>query len=129
MKRVIISGYFTVLHGGHIDLIEGARKIGDYLIVVVNNDRQQQLKKGKIILSESDRVRLMNNLKLVDEVILSEDDELTIVRTLEKIAQTYEGDQLVFANGGDRSSVEEVPEARVCQEYGIEMAYGVGGRN
>ena len=47
---LIVSGYFNPLHGGHLDMIEAAAKMGDYLIVVVNNDKQQLLKKGKIIL-------------------------------------------------------------------------------
>lgn len=45
MKRVIVSGYFNPLHGGHLDMIEAAAKLGDYLIVVVNNDVQQVQKK------------------------------------------------------------------------------------
>ena len=35
MKVVIVSGYFNPLHGGHLDMIEAAAKMGDYLIVVV----------------------------------------------------------------------------------------------
>lgn len=126
MKRIIVSGYFTKLSGGHLDLIEEARDMGDYLIVIVNNDKQQQLKKGKIVLSEIDRVRLMNNLKRVDEVVLSQDDELAIVHTLKTVAERYPNDELVFANGGDRDSVDEVPESEVCEHYHIAMVYGVG---
>ena len=58
MKRVIVSGFFNPLHGGHIDLIEAARAMGDYLIVIVNNDIHQMVKKGKIILDENNRARL-----------------------------------------------------------------------
>jgi len=126
MKRVIVSGYFTKLHSGHLDLIEGARSLGDYLIVVVNNDKQQQLKKGKIVLNEVDRVRLMGSLKYVDEVVLSQDVELAITNTLKTIAEHYPDDELVFANGGDRDSADEVPESKVCEDLNIEMAYGVG---
>ena len=59
MKIVIVSGYFNPLHGGHLDMIEAAAAMGDKLIVIVNNDKQQLLKKGKIILDESNRLRLM----------------------------------------------------------------------
>ena len=57
MRVVIVSGYFNPLHGGHIDMIEAAAAMGDKLIVIVNNDKQQLLKKGKIILNESNRLR------------------------------------------------------------------------
>lgn len=50
MKIVIVSGYFNPLHGGHLDMIEAAKGMGDKLVVIVNNDVQQIQKKGKIIL-------------------------------------------------------------------------------
>lgn len=62
MKIIIVSGYFNPLHGGHIDMIEAARAMGDRLVVIVNNDKQQILKKGKIILDEKNRLRLMRAL-------------------------------------------------------------------
>ena len=48
MRVVIVSGYFNPLHGGHIDMIEAAAAMGDKLIVIVNNDKQQLLKKAKL---------------------------------------------------------------------------------
>lgn len=127
MKVVIVSGYFNPLHGGHLDMIESARALGDKLIVIVNNDRQQLLKKGKIILSEVNRLRLMRALKGVDEVMLSMDDDPPVIKTLEMIAKNHPGDELIFANGGDRNSENEIPETDVCRQYGIEMVFGVGG--
>lgn len=132
MKRVIVSGYFNPLHGGHLDLIESAAKMGDYLIVIVNNDKQQVFKKGKVILDENNRVRLMNALKGVDEVVLSIDDymldggEIPQINTLEMLAKKYSDDQLVFANGGDRNSTKAIPETEVCEKYGIEMRFDAG---
>lgn len=126
MKVVIVSGYFNPLHGGHLDMIESAWALGDKLIVIVNNDRQQLLKKGKIILDEVNRLRLMRALKGVDEVVLSMDDDAPVIKTLEWIAKNHPGDELIFANGGDRSSEKEIPEAEICRQYGIEMIFGVG---
>jgi glycerol-3-phosphate cytidylyltransferase/D-beta-D-heptose 7-phosphate kinase/D-beta-D-heptose 1-phosphate adenosyltransferase len=126
MKVVIVSGYFNPLHGGHLDMIESARALGDKLIVIVNNDRQQLLKKGKIILSEVNRLRLMRALKGVDEVVLSMDDDPPVIKTLEMIAKNHPGDELIFANGGDRNSEKEIPEADICRQYGIKMVFGVG---
>jgi cytidyltransferase-like protein len=126
MKVVIVSGYFNPLHGGHIDMVEAARDMGDKLIVIVNNDTQQQLKKGKIILDEKNRLRLMRALKKVDEVVLSIDEDSTQVKTLEMIARQHPGDELIFANGGDRNSENAIPEAEVCRQYNIEMRFDAG---
>lgn len=127
MKIVIVSGYFNPLHGGHLDMIEAAKAMGDKLIVIVNNDDQQILKKGKIILDEKNRLRLMRALRDVDQVVLSVDHEDTSqVKTLEMIAKQHPGDELVFANGGDRNSEQAIPEAAVCHQYGIEMRFDAG---
>ncbi len=126
MKIVIVSGYFNPLHGGHLDMIEAAAKMGDRLVVVVNNDKQQLLKKGKIILDEANRLRVLRSIRGVDQSILSIDDDPTIVKTLELIAGQYPGDELIFANGGDRDSEKEIPEATVCRQYGIEMRFDAG---
>lgn len=127
MKIIIISGFFNPLHAGHLDMIEAAAKMGDHLVVIVNNDMQQMIKKGKIILDEQNRARLLAALRDVDEVFISVDEDPTVIRTLEKIRQKYPDDYLVFANGGDRDSVKVIPEAEVCQANDIELLFGVGG--
>lgn len=127
MKIVIVSGYFNPLHGGHLDMIEAAAELGDKVIVIVNNDVQQMLKKGKIILDEANRLRLLRSLKQVDQTVLAIDEEPTVIKTLDMIAGQYPGDELIFANGGDRSAPEVVPEREVCERHNITMKYGVGG--
>lgn len=129
MKLVIVSGFFNPLHGGHLDMIEAAAKLGDRLLVVVNNDVQQMMKKDQIILPQQNRYRLMTALRGVDEVMLAVDEDPTVIETLHIIAKTHPYDELVFANGGDRDSDKVTPEADVCREHNIEMVYGVGGTN
>jgi len=131
MKTVIISGFFNPLHGGHLDMIEAAALMGDKLIVIVNNDVQQVIKKGKVILSEHNRLRLIGALKGVDEVVLAVDQDSPVTKTLETIAKKYPNDELIFGNGGDRSSTNTIPtpEAGVCEKYDIEMVFGVGGED
>jgi len=128
MKRVIVSGFFNPLHGGHLDMIEAAKKMGDWLIVVVNNDVQQMIKKDKIILSEDNRARLIGALRDVDEVIIAIDQDPPVTKTLEMIANKYPNDELIFANGGDRSDADRLPgpEGDLCVERGIKMVFGVG---
>lgn len=129
MKIVILSGFFNPLHGGHLDMIEEASVIGDKLIIIVNNDVQQNIKKGKIILDERNRLRLISALKHVDDAVLAIDQEPPVAETLRIIAIEHPNDELIFANGGDRSSPKVVPgpENDVCKEFGIKMVWGIGG--
>lgn len=127
MKIVIESGFFNPLHGGHLDMIEAGAKLGDKLIVIVNNDAQQVLKKGKVILTAENRARLIGALRDVDEVLIAIDDDPTVIKSLEVVAQKYPDHELVFANGGDRDSEKAIPEGDVCRQYDIEMIFGVGG--
>lgn len=121
-----MSGYFNPLHGGHLDMIEAARSYGDWTIVIVNNDHQQLLKKGKIILDEMNRLRLLSALRAVDEAMLAVDTTPTVIKTLREIAIKYPDDVLIFANGGDRDGQRVVPESDICKELGIKMLFGVG---
>ncbi|RLI66684.1 MAG: hypothetical protein DRO67_00740 [Candidatus Asgardarchaeum californiense] len=130
MDFVIISGYFNPIHKGHIDYIKAAKDFGDSLIVIVNNDVQQEIKKGKIILPETDRMEIVKSLKYVDECVLAIDQDNTVIKTLEMLADRIksEGDYCIrFANGGDRHLEGVVPESVLSEKYNIEFVYGVGG--
>ncbi len=119
MKTVAISGYFDPIHVGHLEYITEARKLGDKLIVIVNNNHQCVLKKGKPFMDEKDRVIITSSLKDVDEVFLSVDHDKTVCKSLEKIKPT------IFANGGDRKNYE-IPESVICNKYNIEIIDGLG---
>ncbi len=128
-RRVVtvVSGYFNPLHIGHLRLLDSAREAGDIVVVIVNNDEQQILKKGRVIMPEGDRASIVAALRPVDEVVLSIDTDTTVRKTLETIAMRYRDDRIVFANGGDRSDSSVVPEAEICDRYSIEMVFDLGG--
>jgi cytidyltransferase-like protein len=126
MKIVIVSGFFNPLHGGHLDMIEAAEAMGDRLVVIVNNDIQQVMKKDKIILNEQNRARVLDALKYTHEVLIAVDDNPSVTKTIELIAQKYPNDEIIFANGGDRDSEKVIPEAAVCKKYNIQMVFGAG---
>lgn len=128
MKIAIVSGYFNPLHGGHLDMIEATRPLGDHLIVIVNNDVQQIQKKGKIILDQDNRMRLMKALRDVDEVVLSIDQGPPQNETLAMLADKYPNDELIFVNDGDRNSVAAIPETAVCEARHIKMLFNVSGK-
>jgi D-beta-D-heptose 7-phosphate kinase/D-beta-D-heptose 1-phosphate adenosyltransferase len=123
---VAVSGYFNPLHVGHLEMIKKAKKLGDKLVVIVNNDKQVKLKGRVPFMSETDRLAIVEALGDVDEVVLSLDDyrlsngEIPIIKTLAKIKPN------IFANGGDRHSIVNVPEYEVCKKYNIKMVDGLG---
>ena len=55
MKVVVISGYFNPIHTGHLDYIKAASKLGDKLVVIVNNDEQVKLKGSVPFQDEEER--------------------------------------------------------------------------
>jgi cytidyltransferase-like protein len=115
------------LHGGHLDMIEAGAKMGDRLVVIVNNDKQQLIKKGKVILDEDNRARLLGALRAIDEVIIAADNDSTVVESLKLIRSKYPDDELVFGNGGDRIDEKVTPESQTCKDLNIQMVFGVGG--
>ena len=131
-RASIVSGYFNPLHQGHLDMIEAARERSGYLIVIVNNDKQQLLKKGRVIQGEDVRARIVGALRAVDDVLIAVDDGPGIEHSLDAVRAAYPDTELEFCNGGDRSpEADSVPaaEAESAQRNKISMHYGVGGTN
>ena len=124
---IIVSGYFSPLHAGHLDMFEDAARRGDTLIVIVNNNLQQEMKKGRVIMDEADRLRIVKALRIVDRAFVAIDEDRTVCRSLEKVAREFRDHHLIFANGGDRTNGEVVPETEVCDANGIEMVFDMGG--
>ncbi len=117
---VAVSGYFNPLHVGHLEMIERAAKLGDKLVAIVNNDFQVKLKGSVPFMSQVDRMKIVSAIKGVDKVFLSIDKDKTVRRSLAKVRPD------IFANGGDRHSLNDVPEYPICQKLGIEMVDGLG---
>lgn len=118
---VAASGYFNPLHKGHIEYLEKAKSLGDYLIVIVNNDKQRELKGSKEFMNEDERMAIVSALRCVDEVRLCMDLDSSVSKTLAHIKPN------IFAKGGDRYS-SEIPESKICNELGIEIIDGLGNK-
>ena len=74
MKTVMCFGTFDLLHLGHLNYFQQAKKHGDYLMVVIARDKTKRMQKKKIIFSEDERFELVKGLKVVDEAILGYPD-------------------------------------------------------
>ena len=131
MRVVVISGYFNPLHTGHLDYIKGASKLGDKLIVIVNNDEQVELKGSTPFMNEHERMRIVSAIKGVDKAVLSIDTDSSVVQTLRSLYNEYavdwNFDDMTFANGGDRRR-DNSPEETYCTWRKIKTVYGVGGK-
>lgn len=72
-KRVVlVGGCFDILHIGHVTFLEKAKKLGDFLFVMLENDRRVKEIKGKNrpANTQKDRAKILNALSFVDCVIL-----------------------------------------------------------
>jgi D-beta-D-heptose 7-phosphate kinase/D-beta-D-heptose 1-phosphate adenosyltransferase len=75
-RVVFTNGVFDLLHPGHIDVLLGARRRGDALVVGVNADSSVKRLKGpdRPVRSEAERCYVLAALEMVDAVVLFEQD-------------------------------------------------------
>jgi glycerol-3-phosphate cytidylyltransferase/D-beta-D-heptose 7-phosphate kinase/D-beta-D-heptose 1-phosphate adenosyltransferase len=128
-RASVVSGYFNPLHRGHLDLFEAARARSGYLVVIVNNDVQQVLKKGKVIQPEGDRLRIVQSLRMVDDAVLAVEEGPGLDGSLDLVRAAYPDTELEFCNGGDRTDADALPadEVEAARRNHIRLSYGVGG--
>ena len=127
-KLVIVSGYFNPLHKGHLELFHMARDKGHKLFVIVNSDHQRELKGSKEFQSETERLIIIRNLRIVDNSMVSIDKDKTQCATLKYLSDIYSGEyKLAFANGGDQNN-DTIPETQVCIDNEIELIDGLGSK-
>lgn len=124
-KIVCVSGYFDPLHIGHIEYFKRAKALGTELFIIVNNDDQSKLKKGRSFMKCNERMAIIAELKSVDRVIESVDTDRTVCVTLEQLRMEVPNEHFIFANGGDQTN-DTIPERDVCQRCNITLVDGLG---
>lgn len=121
---VAVSGGFDPLHIGHIQLFKAAKKLGDKLVVILNNDNWLIKKKGFVFMPQKERKALLEELKSIDKVILTTHSknpkDMSVCKELKKLRPD------IFANGGDRTK-ENIPEVAICKKINCKMVFNVGG--
>ena len=117
MKRVFRPGVFDLLHIGHINCIQHAAKLGDYLIVGVHDDREVLKQKGKEpIYKLSDRMAMLSQVKNVDMVISYKNTNIS------KLLNYLDID--ILAVGSDYGQLPEQKEViEYCNNNGIIIDY------
>jgi cytidyltransferase-like protein len=74
-KIVLITGGFDPLHSGHIAYFKAAKTLGDWLVVGLNSDKWLVRKKGRPFMPLQERMAIVGNLAVVDEVVVYNDDD------------------------------------------------------
>lgn len=125
MKIVLVTGGFDPIHSGHIEYFKSARELGDMLIVGINSDNWLQRKKGRAFMPWVERNVIVANLDVVDATLAFDDSDGSAVDAIRKVKSLYPNDEIIFANGGDRT-VHNIPE---MSESNVVFKFGVGGEN
>lgn len=127
MKIILVTGGFDPLHSGHIAYFKAARTLGNMLIIGLNSDEWLERKKGRAFMPWNERLCIINNLSMVDEVYTFDDEDGSARHFIQQARAHYPDATLVFANGGDRTK-DNIPEMDV-QDNNIEFVFGVGGED
>ena len=114
-RVVLANGCFDILHVGHVRYFEGARALGDLLVVGVNGDEQVRALKGegRPFVPERERAELIAALRAVDFVTIFHEP------TVEALLRAIRPD--IHAKGTDYT-VETVPERDVVRSLGGRVA-------
>jgi rfaE bifunctional protein nucleotidyltransferase chain/domain len=114
-KIVFANGCFDMLHVGHIRYLQGAKALGDLLVVGINSDSQVAVLKGygRPIMTDTDRAEMVASIGAVDLVTIF--DEPTVENLLIAIRPD------IHAKGTDYTA-ETVPERDVVRSYGGRVA-------
>ena len=111
-----------------MELLQKAKEVGDILIVIVNNDKQRELKGSQFFQDEEERIEIIRALSIVDMAWVSVDEDSTQNKTLKvMVNKFYDSMKLAFANGGDQNN-NTIPEKDVCNQFGIELIDGLGDK-
>jgi D-beta-D-heptose 7-phosphate kinase/D-beta-D-heptose 1-phosphate adenosyltransferase len=120
---VAVSGGFDPVHIGHIRMFKEAKKYGD-VVAILNNDNWLMAKKGFVFMPEQERKEILESIKYIDEVVLTKHEKGTKDMSVCKELEILLPD--IYANGGDRT-ITNIPEVDLCDQLGIKMIWNIGG--
>lgn len=111
------QGVYDMFHVGHLNLLQNAKKQCDRLIVGVNSDRLvMEYKHKKPVISEENRLRIVENIKAVDEAV--------IVDTLDKLSAYRQlGFDAVFIGDDWKGNARWAQTEKDLAPYGAQVVY------
>jgi D-beta-D-heptose 7-phosphate kinase/D-beta-D-heptose 1-phosphate adenosyltransferase len=113
MKKIFVNGTFDILHRGHLELLNYAKSLGDYLSVAIDSDRRVKEKKGltRPIYNAEERKFFLENLKSVNEVFTFDSD-----LELESLVNTITPDIMIVGSDWKGKKV-------IGSEYAKELVF------
>ena len=130
MTLGITSMYANPIHPGHIECLELSKNYCDVLWVIVNNDKQAKLKRGKeSFQNENYRKTIIKSIRCVDNAYIAEDEDSSVCKTLKGLFHLaklhFPYCNVIFTKGGDRFA-DNIPEKKVCDNLCIKIIDGLG---
>ena len=124
-KIVAVSGGFDPVHIGHVRMFKEAKKLGDKLVVILNNDNWLKLKKGYVFMPQKERMEILEAFKYVDKVVVTKHKSGTKDISIGRDLMELKPD--IFAKGGDRN-IKNIPtiEGDVCKKIGCKIINNMG---
>jgi rfaE bifunctional protein nucleotidyltransferase chain/domain len=110
LVKIIVNGTFDIVHRGHIELLNYAKGLGDWLLVCIDTDRRVKELKGETrpINNQYDRQFMLQNLQAVDAVRFFDSAE-----ELEEICRAYQPD--IMVKGSDYKD-KPIVGSQYCKE-------------
>jgi D-beta-D-heptose 7-phosphate kinase/D-beta-D-heptose 1-phosphate adenosyltransferase len=98
--------------------------------VIVNNDKQREMKGSKEFMNENERKLVIETLKPVDWAIVAVDtDNRQVDKSIKMLYELYKDEfqNFIFSNGGDQTQYT-IAEGDICRKLGIKMVFGLGDK-
>jgi cytidyltransferase-like protein len=132
MKYAITSMYANPIHPGHIECLKLSKELCDKLWVIVNNDKQAELKRGvPSFQDENYRKEVVEAIKYVDHVFISTDEDESVCKTLNDLFLAIKNidskAEVIFTKGGDRFA-NNILEKEICNKLGIKIIDSLGDK-
>jgi len=124
--------YANPIHPGHIECLELSKQLVDELWVIVNNDKQAEIKRGvPSFQNEEDRKKIIESIRYVDRAEIAIDKDGTscqsIIKFFVDIKSIDAKNEIIFTKGGDRFA-HEIPEKAICDSLGIKIVDRLGAK-
>lgn len=122
--------YANPIHPGHIECLQLSKDLVDELWVIVNSDKQAELKRGvPSFQDENYRKTVIQSIRYVDYAEISIDHDGSVCESIKlfhnRIKSIDPDSKVIFTKGGDRFA-SEIPEKVICDSLGIEIVDGLG---
>ena len=102
MTKIVVNGTFDILHPGHVEMLNYARSLGAYLLVLIDSDRRVKELKGNTrpVNNQRDRQFLLKNLKAVNDVWIFDNDK--------ELVEFLDSSSIIYVSMGTLVGMDEV---------------------